>query len=166
MGLATSFLAGSKEEWSLVRRHPSESIFGVQVAGNKPSSLVPVAEVLKKEFGSNIDFVDVNCGCPIDLVFKTGSGSACAFSIQVESIYTDRWFKTVLDTPGKLGKILIGMNKALGEVPVTVKLRTGVKDGRNTAHKLMPRVASEWGAGCITVRAQHFLIDLTITLPL
>ena len=57
----------------------------------------------------------------------------------------------MLDAPGKLGKILIGMNKALGEVPVTIKLRTGVKDGRNTAHKLMPRIASEWGVGCMTV---------------
>lgn len=57
----------------------------------------------------------------------------------------------VLDAPGKLGKILIGMNIALGEVPVTIKLRTGVKDGRNTAHRLMPRIASEWGVGCMTV---------------
>ncbi|KAF8065084.1 hypothetical protein FPV67DRAFT_1562931 [Lyophyllum atratum] len=136
MGLANSFLAGSKEEWSLVRRHPAESIFGVQVAGNKPSSLVPTAEVIAKECSGNVDFVDVNCGCPIDLVFKSGSGSA------------------LLDTAGKLGKILIGMNKALGEIPVTVKLRTGVKDGRNTAHKLMPRAAAEWGAGCITLHGR------------
>jgi hypothetical protein len=57
----------------------------------------------------------------------------------------------VLDAPGKLGKILIGMAKALGEVPVTIKLRTGVKEGRNTVHKLMPRIASEWGVGCMTV---------------
>jgi tRNA-dihydrouridine synthase 3 len=77
VGLATSFLQGSKEEWSLVRRHPSEGIFGVQVAGNKPSSLVPTAEVLAKECAGNIDFVDINCGCPIDLVFNNGSGSAC-----------------------------------------------------------------------------------------
>jgi len=34
---------------------------------------------------------------------------------------------------------------------VTIKLRTGVKDGRNTVHKLMPRVVSEWGVGCMTV---------------
>lgn len=76
MGLATSFLTSSREEWSLVRRHPSESIFGVQLAGNKPSTMVPTAEVLGKEYASGIDFVDINCGCPIDLVFKTGSGSA------------------------------------------------------------------------------------------
>lgn len=79
VGLATSFLAGSKEEWSLVRRHPSETTFGVQVAGNKPNVLVPTAEVIAKEIGGDIDFVDVNCGCPIDLVFNNGSGSACAF---------------------------------------------------------------------------------------
>jgi len=136
VGLATSFLAGSKEEWSLVRRHPSESIFGIQVAGNKPANLVPTAEVIAKECGSNIGFVDLNCGCPIDLVFKTGSGSA------------------LLDTVGKLGKILIGMNKALGEIPMTVKLRTGVKDGKNTAHKLMPRLSTEWNVGCITLHGR------------
>ncbi|KAF9472611.1 FMN-linked oxidoreductase [Pholiota conissans] len=136
MGLASSFLAGSKEEWSLVRRHPSEKIFGVQVAGNKPANLVPTAEVLAKECGANIDFVDVNCGCPIDLVFKSGSGSA------------------LLDSVGKLGKILVGMNRALGEIPVTVKLRTGVKDGKNTAHRLMPRLSTEWNAGCITLHGR------------
>ena len=57
----------------------------------------------------------------------------------------------VLDAAGRLGKIVVGMNKALGEVPVTVKLRTGVKDGRNTAHKLMPRLGPEWGTAAITV---------------
>ena len=79
MGLATSFLAGSKEEWSLVRRHPSEQVFGVQLAGNKPATLVPAAEAIGRECGPNIDFVDLNCGCPIDLVFKSGSGSAREF---------------------------------------------------------------------------------------
>jgi len=152
VGLATSFLAGSKEEWSLVRRHPSERTFGVQLAGNKPATLVPAAEVISNECGGNIDFVDINCGCPIDLVFRTGSGSACVFlvvSFFDNSVYN--LFFVVLDAPAKLGKIVVGMNKALGEIPVTVKLRTGVKDGRNTAHKTMPRLSAEWHAGCISV---------------
>ena len=57
-----------------------------------------------------------------------------------------------MDAANKLGKIIVGMNRALGDVPVTVKLRTGVKDGRNTAHKLMPRLGPEWGAAAVTVR--------------
>ncbi|OSD00670.1 zinc finger dihydrouridine synthase [Trametes coccinea BRFM310] len=136
MGLAMSFLQGSKEEWSLVRRHPSEGIFGMQIAGSKPQLLVPAAEIIGRECAGNLDFVDVNCGCPIDLVYKTGSGSA------------------LLDAAGRLGKILVGMNKALGDIPVTVKLRTGVKDGKNTAHKLMPRLSSEWGASAITLHGR------------
>ncbi|KAG2130122.1 hypothetical protein BD769DRAFT_1627940 [Suillus cothurnatus] len=138
MGLATSFLTASASEFSLVRRHPSESIFGIQLAGNKPSTLVATAEVLGREFGDagGIDFVDVNCGCPIDLVFKSGSGSA------------------LLDAPAKLGKIVTGMSRTLGEIPVTIKLRTGVKDGRNNAHKIMPRAATEWGIGCITLHGR------------
>lgn len=138
MGLATSFLNASAAEFSLVRRHPSESIFGIQLAGNKPSTLVQTAEVLGREFGDagGIDFVDVNCGCPIDLVFKSGSGSA------------------LLDAPSKLGKIVTGMSRALGEIPVTIKLRTGVKDGRNNAHKIMLRAATGWGIGCITLHGR------------
>lgn len=62
----------------------------------------------------------------------------------------------VIDAPGKLGRILVGMNKALGDIPVTVKLRTGVREGKNTAHKLMPRVAAEWGASCLTASVTIF----------
>ena len=87
VGLATSFLQGSKEEWSLVRRHPSEKTFGVQVAGSKPNTLIPTAEVISKELGGNVDFVDINCGCPIDLVFKSGSGSACEYSSIAHTVF-------------------------------------------------------------------------------
>ena len=57
----------------------------------------------------------------------------------------------VLDAAGKLGKIVVGMNRALGDIPVTVKLRSGVKDGKNTAHKLMPRLGPDFGVSAITV---------------
>jgi len=56
-----------------------------------------------------------------------------------------------MHNPGKLGKIVVGMNRALGEIPLTVKLRTGVKDGANNAHKIMPRLAHEWGVGGLAV---------------
>lgn len=59
----------------------------------------------------------------------------------------------MLDPTAKLGTMMVGMNKALSDIPVTVKLRTGVKDGKNTAYKLMPRLApAKFGAAAITVR--------------
>ena len=81
VGLATSFLQGSKEEWSLVRRHPSERNFGIQLAGNRPGVLTATSEIIQREFGGGggVDFVDLNCGCPIDLVVQKGSGSACKY---------------------------------------------------------------------------------------
>ena len=57
------------------RRHPSESIFGVQFAGSKPATMVPTAEVIARECAANVNFVDISCGCLIDLVFNSGSGS-------------------------------------------------------------------------------------------
>jgi tRNA-dihydrouridine synthase 3 len=132
-------------------------MFGVQIAGNKPATLVPTAEVIARECDGGIDFMDLNCGCPIDLVFRTGSGSARTFFavFVLEYKNVDRLqFDTslaVLDAAGKLGKILIGMNRALGEIPLTIKMRTGVKEGRNTAHKLMPRISSEWNVAAMTV---------------
>jgi hypothetical protein len=56
----------------------------------------------------------------------------------------------VLNMAGKLGKCLMGMNYALGPVPVTVKMRTGIKDGFPTAHKLMSRVHG-WGVSSVAV---------------
>ena len=90
MGLATSFLQGSKEEWSLVRRHPSESIFGIQLAGSKPAPLTSVAEIIGREFSGGVDFVDLNCGCPIDLIFRSGSGSAREYTFLISKMSS--WF--------------------------------------------------------------------------
>lgn len=55
MGLAQEFLSGNANEWSLVRRHPSERIFGVQICGSKPQVLVPAAEAIAKN--CEIDFL-------------------------------------------------------------------------------------------------------------
>lgn len=50
-------------------RHPSENLFGIQIAGSRPQVMVPTAELLAKVC-PDLDFLDVNCGCPLDLVFN------------------------------------------------------------------------------------------------
>lgn len=53
-------------------------MFGVQIAGGFPNRMVPAAEIIANTIGKGggVDFVDVNMGCPIDLVFNQGAGSA------------------------------------------------------------------------------------------
>lgn len=137
MGLAGAYLEGNKSEWSLTRRWEGEKTFGVQVCGSKPELLIPVAEVMAREYGSaGLDFVDINCGCPIDLVFQHGGGSA------------------LLDHPRKLGRMVRGMNAVLGDIPVTIKLRTGVTDKNTSHHRIMPKAQTEWGVGAVTMHGR------------
>ncbi|CAJ0747641.1 17918_t:CDS:10 [Entrophospora sp. SA101] len=129
MAMATNILQGQQSEWALMKRHVSEDIFGVQICGNKVEYLVKCAEVLSNEI--EVDFVDLNLGCPIDVVFNKGGGSA------------------LLRHDGRLGKMLRGMNRII-DVPITVKLRTGISDKCYVAHKLIPKFEN-WGVSLATV---------------
>lgn len=63
MALAQPLVAGHNEEWALLRRHESEKMFGVQLAGGYANRMVAAAEIIGREVGvgkSGVDFVDVN----------------------------------------------------------------------------------------------------------
>lgn len=141
MAMGLPLIQGEKGEWALTKAHESEttppkytpksvvagydnakdSKFGVQIAGNKPWNVLKTTEILTA-LCPNIRAIDLNCGCPIDLVYRQGAGSA------------------LLDSPGKLEKILRGMNAVSGETPITVKIRMGTKDNHPTADRLVQRL--------------------------
>ena len=52
-----------------MRRHECEDVFGVQLAGAIPGMMIQCAELVSNEV--DCDFIDLNVGCPIDLVFRT-----------------------------------------------------------------------------------------------
>ena len=143
MAHGLDLLQGNKSDWTLMRAHEIEARppslspdapvvqsydnardtrFGVQIAAHTPWIAIKAAEALTR-FLPHLRVIDVNCGCPIDNVFKTGAGSA------------------LLDTPPKLERMVRGMNAVSGEVPITAKIRTGVRDGHPTAKKLVERLA-------------------------
>jgi tRNA-dihydrouridine synthase 3 len=143
MALGLPLLQGQKADWTLMRAHetevtpplfnPSGSVaqgydntkdlkFGAQIAANVPWVAIKAAEVLSR-FLPHLRLIDLNCGCPIDMVYKSGAGSA------------------LLDAPSKLERMIRGMNAVSGEVPITAKIRMGVRDDKFTAHRLVERLA-------------------------
>ena len=76
MALATNLLQGQASEWALLRRHPSEDIFGVQICGGFADAMCTTAQMIEEVCGDGVDFVDINMGCPIDLICNKSAGSA------------------------------------------------------------------------------------------
>lgn len=68
MAVCSALLQGQGQEWALVKRHPSEDIFGVQICGNNPHTISRTAQLLQEN--AEVDFIDLNLGCPIDLIYR------------------------------------------------------------------------------------------------
>ncbi|KAF2127980.1 tRNA-dihydrouridine(47) synthase [NAD(P)(+)] [Dothidotthia symphoricarpi CBS 119687] len=142
MAMAMPLIQGERGEWALMKAHESEISapkfsgkntvvqgydnstdlkFGAQIAANKPWLATKAVEVIT-DYCPRLRAIDLNCGCPINLVCEKGSGSA------------------LLDQASKLESILRGMNYVSKETPITVKIRMGTKDGNPTATKLIKRL--------------------------
>lgn len=132
MAMCSKLLQGQTSEWALMKRHHTEDLFGVQLEGSFPDTMTRCAELLNKSI--EVDFVDINVGCPIDLVFNMGGGCA------------------LMNRSRKLEQIVKGMNSVL-DVPLTVKIRTGVQENANLAHKLIPNL-KHWGVSLITLHGR------------
>lgn len=154
MAMSLPLIQGQKSEWALLRAHESEATppafrntvknydnhrdlkFGAQIAANKPWNAVKTAEILT-QLCPHLRLIDLNCGCPIDLVYRTGAGSA------------------LLDSPAKMEKIVRGMNSVSEDIPITVKIRMGTKDNKPTALKLVDRlVYGGSGVAAITLHGR------------
>jgi tRNA-dihydrouridine synthase 3 len=160
MAMSIPLVQGQKSEWALMKAHESEispprytpsSIvqgydnskdlkFGTQISANKPWQALKATEALTN-LVPNLRVIDLNCGCPIELVYQSGAGSA------------------LLDAVSKLEKMIRGMNIVSGEVPITAKIRMGTKSDKPTALKTIERLAlggyetrSQLGApGCAAI---------------
>ncbi|KAJ1642647.1 tRNA-dihydrouridine(47) synthase [NAD(P)(+)]-like protein [Coemansia asiatica] len=132
MALASNLLQGQQSEWALLKRHSSETLFGIQLAGNKAETLGRAAELVGRE--CEMDFIDINMGCPIDMAYNTGGGSA------------------LLAHPSKIQR-MVQMLNSVTDCDVTVKIRTGINSSDNLAHSLIPRIES-WGASLVTVHGR------------
>ena len=120
MAMAYQLLRGTPSEWALLKRHPSEDLFGVQLAGSKPEELAQAAEVVSRE--TDATFIDINMGCPIDAVTDHGCGSA------------------LMRRPPRIEQIVEAVTKAAPCVPLGLKMRTGWEQHARAAHDIISRL--------------------------
>ncbi|CAB4256172.1 similar to Saccharomyces cerevisiae YLR401C DUS3 Dihydrouridine synthase, member of a widespread family of conserved proteins including Smm1p, Dus1p, and Dus4p [Maudiozyma barnettii] len=144
MALAVPLIQGQNSEWALAKCHTSERAgFGVQLACSKAWQAAKATEALVGNLLNNpnnadngINEINLNAGCPIDLLYRQGAGSA------------------LLDNPARLIRVLNSMNYVSQEVPITVKIRAGTKDGHNTADALVKRLVYETDTAAITLHGR------------
>lgn len=123
MALVTNLLEGKPSEWALLKRHKCEDVFGVQLAAAHPDQYTRVSELIEKY--TDVDFVDMNLGCPLDLLCNKGAGAA------------------LMMRDNKLKGALEGMSANVS-CSITVKMRTGWDMHKPFAHQLVPKIQS-WG---------------------
>ena len=136
MALCTNLLQGQPAEWALLRRHRSEDVFGAQICGGYPDAVSRCAQLIDDEFASKgtIDFVDINMGCPIDLICNKGAGSM------------------LLQKPERMELIARSASPLLS-CALTVKTRTGYFDNKKVAHDIIPKMHS-WGVQAVTLHGR------------
>ena len=131
MAYARFVVKGQTREKALLRRHASEKIFGVQRAAKDPTEAVEAAKIAI-DYGA--DFIDINCGCPIDDTTRRGLGAS------------------LLKRTRTIEGLVAGMTSQLS-VPVTVKIRLGWKE--NEKNYLEAALAAERaGAAAVTVHGR------------
>mmetsp|Transcript_6228 Transcript_6228/g.7698 ORF Transcript_6228/g.7698 Transcript_6228/m.7698 type:complete len:623 (+) Transcript_6228:118-1986(+) len=136
MALSVPLLQGTNAEWALPKAHRTEFPgYGVQIATSKHWAAAKAAEAIYKET-THVSELNLNCGCPIDLLYRQGQGSA------------------LMEQPARLLRILKGMNACSGDIPVTVKIRTGTKENKNTAKALVERILCENEVAAITLHGR------------
>jgi tRNA-dihydrouridine synthase B len=111
----------------LLRLHPDEHPVSVQLFGQDPDVMRSAAEIVAE---AGADLIDINMGCPVKKVCKTGAGAA------------------LLGDPDLAISIATAAREG-GGIPVTVKVRSGLARGGREGFDLAIRLAEEAGVAAV-----------------
>src|SRR5881275_309248 len=117
----------------LLRIHPDEHPVSVQLFGHDPDVMASAAEAVA---ASGADLIDLNMGCPVPKVCKTGAGAA------------------LLEEPSRAVALAKAAAHGSG-LPVTVKLRSGQRPGDRSGIELARRLVFEGGVAGIAIHPRH-----------
>jgi nifR3 family TIM-barrel protein len=104
---------------------------GAQVFGADPEIVAQASRIIAD---NGADLIDINMGCPVKKVIKTGSGAI------------------LMKDPDLVARIVTSVKKAV-QIPVTVKIRSGWRGGSINAVEIA-RIAEDSGADAITIHGR------------
>jgi tRNA-dihydrouridine synthase B len=116
-----------------LRIHPDEHPVSIQLFGHDPDVMREAAAMVAV---AGADLIDLNMGCPVRKVCKTGAGAA------------------LLDDPDTAVAIASAAREGSG-LPVTVKLRPGQRPGERSGVALARRLVEEAGVAGIAFHPRH-----------
>jgi tRNA-dihydrouridine synthase B len=116
-----------------LRIHPEEHPLSMQLFGHD-AGVMRAAAAMVADAGA--DFIDLNMGCPVRKVCKTGAGAA------------------LLSDPDRAVAIARAAREG-GGLPVTVKLRPGERPGDRDGIRLARRLVEEAGVAGIAFHPRH-----------
>jgi nifR3 family TIM-barrel protein len=117
----------------LLRIHPDEHPVSVQLFGSDPDVMASAAEHVA---AAGADLIDINMGCPVPKVCKTGAGAA------------------LLEDPARAVAVARAAARGSG-LPVTVKLRSGQRPGDRHGVEVARRLAYDAGVAGLTIHPRH-----------
>jgi tRNA-dihydrouridine synthase B len=117
----------------LLRIHPDEHPVSIQLFGHDPDVMESAAETVA---AAGADVIDLNMGCPVPKVGKTGAGAA------------------LLDDPDRAVALARAAARGSG-LPVTVKLRSGQRPGERGGVSLAHRLVEEAGVAALCIHPRH-----------
>jgi tRNA-dihydrouridine synthase B len=119
---------GNERTLGYLRIASDERPLAVQIFGSEPAVM---AEAARMVASAGADIVDINFGCPVRKVTKTGAGAI------------------LLDDADRACRIVAAVASAVG-LPVTVKMRRGLDDGSRACLSVGPLFV-EAGAASLTL---------------
>ncbi|TWI67792.1 tRNA-U20-dihydrouridine synthase [Desulfobotulus alkaliphilus] len=125
---ANGLVYGSEKTRQLMASHPEERPLSVQIFGSDPAIMAEAALMVQD---AGADIVDINFGCSVRKVLKSGSGSA------------------LMAEPEKSKEIITRVRRVLS-VPLTIKIRSGWQpDAKEALH--LSRTAEDCGVDALTI---------------
>ncbi|NMC97245.1 MAG: tRNA-dihydrouridine synthase family protein, partial [Deltaproteobacteria bacterium] len=128
---SNGLVRNTRKTYEYLQTCPEDRPLGAQIFGADPQVMAGAARIVAD---TGVDLIDINMGCPVKKVIKTGAGAI------------------LMKDPDLAARIIKAVKKAV-IIPVTVKIRSGWNQSSINAVQIA-KIAEDSGADAITIHGR------------